>query len=206
MLFFKLLTCQITISHGINTLILVDRYRTHVPQWNLSSLDQVMYVPRHPIIRKRADIMLISHQVTHLREVSIEIHKLLISRKFVWVVVKIAPSVTSVLRQNDVTTLRGRQMAIILHMTFPNEVSWMEMIVFWMKYHKNCSPGSSLQACFGSDNSLAPNRWHVIIWTIDGQVHRHILTSLGSNELGNNEIWKAVVLPLISYPVYAPCT
>ena len=204
MLFFNLLTCQITISHGINTLILVDRYvctsvkfvvtrsgnvRSTTSHYPKTGWRNVNFTPSNTL----AWSFNWDTQTVNFKKIRLSCRQNSTQRNV---------SITSKRRYDAARSTNGHNFAYdISKWSFLNGNDCI-----LNEISQNCSSGSSLQACFGSDNSLAPNRWHVIIWTIDGQVHRHILTSLGSNELGNNEIWKAVVLPLISYPFYAPCT
>ena len=49
------------------------------------------------------------------------------------------------------------------------------MVAFWSNFHSNAN--------IGSDNGLAPNRRHAIIWTNDSLVYSRIYALPGLDEL-----------------------
>ena len=66
-----------------------------------------------------------------------------------------------------------------LQMRFSNAVSWIKIIVFWLKFNWNWSPRIQLQySSTGLDNGLAPVRRQAIIWRNDGIVYWHIYVTL----------------------------
>ena len=63
-------------------------------------------------------------------------------------------------------TLRRDKMATISQTTFPCAFPWMKLLVLNYNFTEICSLRSNWQyGSIGSDNGLAPNRRHAIIWT-----------------------------------------
>ena len=76
--------------------------------------------------------------------------------------------------ERELTDLGRDKMATIFRMTLYNTCSDFDLY-----FTEICSPRfNKEQARIGSDNSLAPNRQHVFIWTIDGLFYWRIYASL----------------------------
>ena len=61
-------------------------------------------------------------------------------------------------------------MSAILQTTFLNQLSYIKIVVFSLKFHRLLSQGSNL-ANIISEKGLATNRRQTIIWTNDGLVY-----------------------------------
>ena len=79
--------------------------------------------------------------------------------------------------------LHARNMGAILQ-TILKAFSWMKMYEFGINFTEVCSQKSNWQySSIGSDNDLAPTRWHAIMLTNDGLVYLLIYVSVILNEL-----------------------
>ena len=88
------------------------------------------------------------------------------------------------------THLPPDKMTAISQTIFSCAFSWMKSFVLRLKFHWHLFLRVQLIiTSIGSDNGLAPDRWHDIIWTNAYQIHWRLYAALGGNELRQLTHW-----------------